>query len=91
MKKFYGWPEDAHFLVPEGVQEHFRDGIGKRGRELRAQWSKAFAEYRQKYRELAERLGVSANTIEARLHRARHRLRVQLAQVAAEFEAPDHE
>ena len=32
-KKFYGWPEDAKFLVPEGVREHFRDGIGKRGRE----------------------------------------------------------
>ena len=56
VKKFYGWPEDAHFLIPEGVQEHFRDGIGKRGRDLRAQWSKTFAEYRQKYPELAERL-----------------------------------
>jgi transketolase len=56
VKKFYGWPEDAHFLVPEGVQEHFRDGIGKRGRDLRGQWSKLFSEYRQKYPELAERL-----------------------------------
>ena len=56
-KKFYGWPEDAKFLVPEGVQEHFREGIGKRGREFRAQWSKLFADYSQKYPELAERLG----------------------------------
>jgi transketolase len=55
-KKFYGWPEDAKFLVPEGVREHFRDGIGKRGREARAQWAKMFAEYSQKYPELAERL-----------------------------------
>ena len=45
MKKFYGWPEDAKFLVPEGVREHFQDGIGKRGRDLRAQWAKIFAEY----------------------------------------------
>ena len=30
-KKFYGWPEDAKFLVPDGVREHFREGIGKRG------------------------------------------------------------
>ena len=56
-KKFYGWPEDAKFLVPEGVQEHFREGVGKRGREFRAQWSKLFADYSQKYPELAERLG----------------------------------
>jgi len=55
-KKFYGWPEDAKFLVPEGVREHFQDGIGKRGREARSQWAKMFAEYSQKYPELAERL-----------------------------------
>ncbi len=55
-KKFYGWPEDAKFLVPEGVREHFREGIGRRGREARAQWAKMFAEYSQKYPELAERL-----------------------------------
>ena len=56
VKKFYGWPEDAKFLVPEGVQEHFREGIGKRGRERRSQWAKAFSEYSQKYPELADRL-----------------------------------
>jgi transketolase len=56
VKKFYGWPEDAKFLVPEGVREHFRDGIGKRGREARVQWSKMFAGYSQKYPELADRL-----------------------------------
>ena len=55
-KKFYGWPEDAKFLVPEGVREHFRDGIGKRGHDARAQWAKMFAEYSQKYPELADRL-----------------------------------
>jgi transketolase len=31
-KRNYGWPEDARFLVPDGVCEHFRDGIGKRDR-----------------------------------------------------------
>ena len=55
-KKFYGWPEDAKFLVPEGVLEHFQDGIGKRGREARAQWAKMFAEYSKKYPELANSL-----------------------------------
>ncbi len=42
-------------------------------------------------RELAERLGVSVATIETRLHRARHRLRAELTQMATEFEASDHE
>lgn len=56
VKKFYGWPEDAKFLVPEGVREHFQDGIGKRGREEHAQWSKTFASYKQKYPELADHL-----------------------------------
>jgi len=56
VKKFYGWPEDAKFLVPEGVREHSKDGVGKRGHEARAQWSKMFAGYTQKYPELADRL-----------------------------------
>ncbi len=56
VKKFYGWPEDAKFLVPEGVREHFKDGIGKRGHDARAKWSKLFTDYSQKYPELADRL-----------------------------------
>jgi transketolase len=56
VKKFYGWPEDAKFLVPAGVRERFQDGIGKRGRELRAQWAKLFAGYKEKYPELADQL-----------------------------------
>src|ERR1700691_4190671 len=61
-KKFYGWPEDAKFLVPEGVREHFKDGIGKRGHDARAEWAKMFAEYSEKYPELADEL-----------HRMQHR------------------
>ena len=38
VKKFYGWPEDAKFLVPDGVLDNFRNGIGKRGGELRQKW-----------------------------------------------------
>src|SRR5262249_14561255 len=26
-KRHYGWPEDAKFLVPDGVREHFAQGI----------------------------------------------------------------
>jgi transketolase len=54
-KKFYGWPEDAKFLVPDGVIEHFRDGVGKRGRELREQWERKFTEYGKQFpKEAAE-------------------------------------
>src|SRR5262249_39628042 len=42
-KKNYGWPEDAKFLVPDGVLDCFRDGVGKRGSDVHAQWSKLFA------------------------------------------------
>ena len=55
-KTFYGWPEDAKFLVPDGVREHFQDGVGKRGHSARMRWEKMFAEYSQKYPELADRL-----------------------------------
>ncbi len=44
-KRAYGWPEDAQFLVPEGVREHFDAGIGKRGAELSAAWEARLAEY----------------------------------------------
>jgi transketolase len=55
-KRNYGWPEDAKFLVPEGVVEHFRDGVGKRGQELRAAWFRQFEDYRKSYPELADQL-----------------------------------
>jgi transketolase len=55
-KRNYGWPEDAKFLVPDGVYEHFKDGMGKRGRELRQAWFAKVAEYKEKYPELADHL-----------------------------------
>src|SRR3954467_1241437 len=42
-KRAYGWPEDAEFLVPDGVYEHFADGIGARGRQLRELWERRLA------------------------------------------------
>jgi transketolase len=52
-KRDYGWPEDAKFLVPNGVYENFAAGIGARGAEARGQWTELFAAYRAKYPELA--------------------------------------
>jgi transketolase len=43
-KRAYGWPEDAQFLVPDGVQERFQELIGKRGAELSAAWKAKLAE-----------------------------------------------
>ena len=52
-KRAYGWPEDAKFLVPDGVKERFEAGIGARGAEARRQWEALFAAYRQQFPELA--------------------------------------
>ena len=55
-KRTYGWPEDATFLVPEGVQAHFREGVGRRGRQLREAWFAAFEQYKIHHPELADHL-----------------------------------
>ena len=52
-KHAYGWPEDAKFLVPDGIYEHFAAGIGARGAKARQQWTELFAAYRAKYPQLA--------------------------------------
>ena len=53
VKRSYGWPEQAKFLVPEGVYEHFAAGIGARGAEARRKWMQLFEAYRAKYPDLA--------------------------------------
>jgi transketolase len=56
-KRSYGWPEDAKFLVPEGVREHFRAGIGQRGRQLREAWFARLDAYRaNKHPDLADQI-----------------------------------
>jgi transketolase len=55
-KESYGWPADAQFLVPDGVYEHFRAGIGQRGRQLREEWTALFERYRSAHPELADQI-----------------------------------
>jgi transketolase len=55
-KRFYGWPEDAKFLVPDAVYEHFAAGLGARGASLRREWGGLFEAYRAKYPELANEI-----------------------------------
>jgi transketolase len=52
-KRYYGWPEDAQFFVPDGVYEHFADGVGARGAKARGGWGELFREYRTRFPELA--------------------------------------
>jgi transketolase len=52
-KRAYGWPEDAKFLVPPGVYEHFEYGVGTRGESARRKWHELFESYRTRYPELA--------------------------------------
>src|SRR5262249_2785429 len=52
-KRAYGWPEDAKFLVPEGVMGAFDAGIGARGAEARRRWEALFADYRKQFPEPA--------------------------------------
>jgi transketolase len=55
-KRVYGWPEDAKFLIPEGVYEHFQKGIGVRGKADRDQWTARFAEYRASHPGMADEI-----------------------------------
>jgi transketolase len=55
-KKNYGWPEDAKFLVPEGVYDQFKNGVGKRGADARVAWTSKFDEYKKQFPQLADQL-----------------------------------
>jgi len=55
-KRNYGWPEDAHFLVPDGVMENFAAGLGRRGQQLRTAWEAMFDRYKKDHAELANQI-----------------------------------
>src|ERR1700730_1211834 len=55
-KRSYGWPEDAKFLIPDGVREHFAAGVGVSGAEAHRQWTALFTAYAAKYPELASEI-----------------------------------
>jgi transketolase len=55
-KRSYHWPEDAQFLVPDGVREHFDEGIGERGVRLREEWERLFEGYRREHETLARQI-----------------------------------
>ena len=55
-KRAYGWPEDAKFLVPDGVREHFAAGIGARGAAARKEWTERLGAYLAEHPDLADEI-----------------------------------
>ncbi len=55
-KRAYGWPEDAQFLVPDGVRERFDASLGARGAKAREAWSALMRRYGEAEPTLAEEL-----------------------------------
>jgi len=55
-KRNYGWPEDAQFLVPDGVRVDFDEGLGTRGRAAREAWLRMFQEYKREHPDLADEI-----------------------------------
>jgi transketolase len=55
-KRAYGWPEDAKFLVPDGVMDAFDKGVGARGAEARRKWEALFADYAKQFPDLAREI-----------------------------------
>ncbi|CAN5345628.1 transketolase [soil metagenome] len=55
-KRFYGWPEDAQFRVPDGVAGHAQAALADRGRPLREAWDATLARYRERYPDMARAL-----------------------------------
>ena len=56
VKKNYGWPEDAKFLVPDGVYDQFKNGVGRRGAQAHAAWRTRFDEYKKQFPQLADQI-----------------------------------
>ena len=51
-KKFFGFPEDQSFYVPEDALANWREAV-KRGAAFEAEWNKLFAGYKAAFPELA--------------------------------------
>jgi transketolase len=52
-KRFYGWPEEAQFLVPEEASKHLRQAV-ERGKQLEAAWQAKYDVWAKKNPALAK-------------------------------------
>jgi len=65
-KRFYGWPENAKFLVPDGVRERFASGVGARGAAARTAWSALETSYAAKFpKEMEQIRAIAARRLPA--------------------------
>ena len=55
-KEFFGFSADEYFVVPDGVREHFKANLGKRGAKLTQEWHQLFERYRSQYADLADQI-----------------------------------
>ncbi|SEC05594.1 transketolase [Paenibacillus sp. GP183] len=59
-KKFYGWPEEPDFFVPDEVRAHFSI-IKEKGIDSEEAWSKMLADYIEIYPELGEQFSMAVS------------------------------
>jgi transketolase len=52
-KRFYGWPEDAQFLIPKEVADHMGEAV-ERGKKLESEWKSRYESWAAKNPELAK-------------------------------------
>ncbi|MEM7589107.1 MAG: transketolase C-terminal domain-containing protein, partial [Myxococcota bacterium] len=55
-KQAYNWPTDKHFYLPDGVQQHLADGLGRRGAQQYTQWQEQWTRYQTTYPQQAQQL-----------------------------------
>ena len=53
-KARYGWPVDAHFLVPDSVRDHMQMAV-KRGAEAESEWKLRFTAFERSHPNLASK------------------------------------
>jgi transketolase len=62
VKKFYGFPEDKNFWVPDDVKYHMNINIEK-GRTIEEKWNKTFDDYQKTQPALAKQLNESLKQV----------------------------
>jgi transketolase len=59
-KKFYGWPEEPDFYVPDEVKAHY-SVVKEKGIEAEEAWSKMLADYIKHHPELGEQFSMAVS------------------------------
>ncbi|MBV8757168.1 MAG: transketolase [Deltaproteobacteria bacterium] len=59
-KQALGWDPNAKFLVPDGVREHFAEGV-RRGQSAHSQWREKMTAYKAAHPDLAAQLDLAIN------------------------------